>query len=71
MTQDITRQVVRDQVAKEVHRQTAIAELEGAAERWEQQVHDGAYTLQKDLLEYLTSKAESARSQAARLKGEA
>lgn len=70
MAQDITRELVRDQVAKEVHRQTAIAELESAADRWEQQVHDGMYSLAKDLRDYLTGKAESARSQAARLRGE-
>ena len=68
---DITRELVKDMAQKEVQRQTAILELESAADRWEQQVHDGTYSLAKDLMDYLISKAESARSEAARLKGEA
>ena len=64
---DITRQLVREQVQKEVARQTAIAELVAAADKWEKQAFDGRYTLAKEVQEYLTSKAVSSRREAARL----
>jgi hypothetical protein len=48
-----------------------IKALEDQADTWERKVHDGAYNLQKDIKDYLTAKAKSARAEAARLKGEA
>ena len=70
MARDIAREALRDQVEKEVQRQSAIAELEHAAERFERKALDGTYTLQKDLRDYYTEKARSCRREAAKLKGE-
>jgi len=67
---DIVRELVRDQVEKEVARQTAVKALESQAAVWEKKALDGTYSLQKDLLDFYVIKAKAARDEAARLKGE-
>jgi hypothetical protein len=56
--------------AAEVKKAAAIAELEKAADQWEQKAHDGAYTLAKEVKAYYLDKSRSARREAARLRGE-
>jgi hypothetical protein len=56
--------------AGDVRRQAVIAALEKQAGQWEKQALDGRWTLAEEVRCYLVSKAASARSAAARLKGE-
>jgi hypothetical protein len=56
--------------AGEVRKAAAIAELEKQATAWEKQALDGRWSLAKEVRDYLTSKAESARREAAKLRGE-
>ena len=46
-----------------------MAELEAAAVKREEKAHDRAYTLAREVRDYYRAKAESARREAARLRG--